>query len=60
MYVDETESIVTSSLMGVRSIVVSICVCLSLVYLKYHMCKVDRIICTRYLWPWLGPHLTPV
>jgi len=29
MYIDETESAVTSSLMGVRSIVVSMYVCLS-------------------------------
>ena len=59
MYIDNTESVVTSSLVGVRSIVVSMYVCL-LAYLKYHMCKVHKIICTCYLWPWLGPHLTPV
>ena len=46
---------------GVRSIAISVSVCVSvcpLAYFKNHMSNHHETFCTYYLWPWLGPPLT--
>jgi len=59
--------LITSPMAGVQSIVISMCVCLSVVRVfvclsthisKNHTSKLHQIFCTCYLWPWLGLPLT--